>query len=152
METRDAHSQLTRKALDAQRLVEVLTESLDRSGDVGGVAPQDRKVTEPGTLLSHQEPVDNFPRDQRHEDPRFGRGVQEPDEPHEGVQQVPIQRADGDGPHISMISRRGVTGFDHDRTDEGGGEFQAETEVGPLFRSFQDLADAGQLDSGEQIL
>ena len=91
--------------LDAQWLVEVLTESLDRSGDVGGVAPQDRQVTEPGTLLSHQESVDNFPRDQRQKDLRFGRGIQEPDEPHEGVQQVHIQRADIDGPHISMALR-----------------------------------------------
>ena len=91
--------------LDAQWLVEVLTESLDRSGDVGRIAPQDRQVTESATLLSHQEPVDNFPRDQRQEDPRFGRGIQEPDEPHEGVQQVRIQRADIDGPHISMIWR-----------------------------------------------
>src|SRR2546427_4815864 len=106
METRDAHSQLSRDILDAQWLVEVLTESPDRPGDVGGVAPQDRKVTEPRTLLSHQEPVDNFPRDQRHEDPRFGRGIQEPDEPHYGVQQVRIQRADIHGPHISMAWRR----------------------------------------------
>src|SRR5206468_6334258 len=65
-------SDLARESLDAQWLVEVLTESFDRSGDVGGVAPQDRQVTEPATLLSHQEPVDNFPRDQRHKDPRFG--------------------------------------------------------------------------------
>ena len=102
VETRDAHAQFSRDLLDAKWLVEVLTESLDRSGDVGGVAPQDRQVTEPATLLSHQEPVDNFPRDQRHEHPRFGRGIQEPDEPHYGVQQVRIQWADIDGPHISM--------------------------------------------------
>ncbi len=152
VQTRDAHAQLLREALDAQWLVEVLAESLDRSGDVGGIAPQDRKVTESGTLLSHQEPVENFPRDQRPEDPCFGRGIQEPDEPHEGVQQVPIQQADGDGPHLSMAWRRGVTGFHHDRADEGGGEFQAETEVGPLLRCFQDLADVGQLDGSEQIL
>ena len=85
VQPRDAHAQLSRKALDAQWLVEVLTQSSDCSGDVGGVAPQDRQVTEPATLLSHQEPIDNFPRDQWHEDPRFGRGIQEPDEPHEGV-------------------------------------------------------------------
>jgi hypothetical protein len=51
-----------------------------------------------------------------------------------------------------MISRRGVTGLNRDRTDEGGGEFQAETEVGPLLRCFENLTDAGQLDAGEQIL
>ncbi len=152
MEPRDAHAQLSREALDAQWLVEVSAESPDCSGDVRGVAPLDRQVTEPGSLLSSQESVDNFPRDQRQEDRRVGRGVQEPREPHDGVQQVPIQRADGDGPHISMISRRGVTGFNEDRTDEGGGEFQAQTEVGPFLRCFQDLADAGQLDSSEKIL
>ena len=109
-------------------------------------------MTEPTTLLSHQESIDNFPRDQRQEDRRVGRSIQKPREPHEGVQQVPIQVANGDGTHISMISRRGVTGLHHDRTDEGGGEFQAEAEVGPLFRSFEDLADAGELDSCEQIV
>ena len=90
MEPRDAHAQLVREALDAQWLVEVPAELPDCSGDVRGVAPLDRQVTEPATLLSSQEPVDNFPRDQRQEDRRVGRGVQEPREPHEGVQQVPI--------------------------------------------------------------
>ncbi|GHO81563.1 hypothetical protein KSD_93340 [Ktedonobacter sp. SOSP1-85] len=103
-------------------------------------------------MLSHQESVDNFPRDQWHEDLRFGRGIQEPDQPHKGVQQVPIQRANVDGPHISMISRRGMTSFNHDRTDEGGSEFQAEAKVRPLLRGFEDLTDTGQLDSGEKIL
>ncbi len=149
---RDTHAQFSRDLLDAQWLVEVSTESPDRSGDVRGVAPLDRQVTEPGSLLSSQEPVDHFPRDQRQEDRRVGRGVQEPREPHDGVQQMHIQRADGDGPHISMISRRGVTGLHHDRADEGGGEFQAQTEVGPFLRCFQDLADAGQLDSSEQVM
>src|SRR5205807_8012352 len=142
-----AHAQLTCELLDAQWLVEILTESIDCSGDVGGVAPLKSKVTESATLLSHQESVDNFPRDQRQEDPRFGRGIQESDEPHEGVQQVPIQWTDVDGSHIGMPWRRDVTGLNHDRTDDGGGKFQAETEVGPLLRGFQDLTDAGQLDS-----
>jgi hypothetical protein len=104
VEHRDAHAQLSREALDAQGLVKVLTDSFDRSGDVGGVAPQDRKMTEPTTLLSHQQTIDNFPRDQRHKDRRFSGGIQEPREPHHGVQQVPIHRAGVDGPHISMIS------------------------------------------------
>src|SRR2546425_1451455 len=124
----------------------------DRSGDAGGVAPLKSKVTEPTTLLSQQESIDNFPRDQRQEDPRFGRGIQEPDEPHEGVQQVPIQWTDVDGSHIRMPWRRGVTCLNHDRTDEGGGKFQAEAEVWPFFGRFQNLTDAGQLDSSEQIL
>ena len=85
MEPRDAHSQLARHLLDAQWLVEVLTESPDRSGDVRGVAPLDRQVTEAGSLLSSQEPVDNFPRDQRQENLRFSGGIQKAREAHEGV-------------------------------------------------------------------
>src|SRR6266566_9016466 len=100
-------------------------------------------ATEPTALFSHQKSVDNFPRDQRQEDPCFGRGIQEPGEPHAGVQQVSIQRADVDGPHIRRISRLGVTGLKHDRTDKGGGKFQAEAEEGPLLRGFQDLTDVG---------
>jgi len=113
-----------------------VTQSLDRSGDVGSVASQDGQVTEPCTLLSHQKPIDDFPRDQWQEHRRFGRGIQQPDEPHTGVQQVRIQRADIDGPHIGMVWRqgvRGVTGFKHDRADESGGEFQTQTEVGSFL-------------------
>ena len=142
----------SRELLNAQGLIEVSAESFDRSGDGGGVAAQDRQVTEAGCLLSDQEPVDNFPRDQRQEDLRFGGGIQEPDDPHHGVQQVPIQRADGDGPHLSMISRRGVTGLKQDLTDEGGSEIQAETEKWPLLRGFQDLTDVGQIDRNEKIV
>ena len=76
----------------------------------------------------------------------------EPDEPHDGILQVHIQRADIDRPHIRMVRRRGVTGLNHDRADQGGGEFQAETEVGPLPGCFQDLTDAGQLDGGDQVM
>ena len=94
-----------REVLDAHRLVEVLTQSLDRLGDGGGVAPQDRQVTEPGALPSSQETIDDFPRDQRQEDRRFGRSVQEPCEPHDSVQQMHIQRADVDGPRVSMARR-----------------------------------------------
>ena len=153
VQRRDAHPQLARKLLDAQGPVEISTQALNRLGDAGGIASSDHKVTEPGALRSDQEPVDNFPRDQRQQDPRVGRAIQEPDQPHHGVQQVHIQRADGDGPHISKSwRRRGMTGLHHDCADEGGGEFQAETEVGSLLRGFEDLADAGQLDGREQIV
>lgn len=37
-------------------------------------------MTEPVTLLAQQQPVDNFPRNQRRQAPRFGWGVYEPDE------------------------------------------------------------------------
>jgi hypothetical protein len=142
----------SRELLNAQGLIEVSAESFDRSGDGGGVAAQDRQVTEAGSLLSHQEPVDNFPRDQWLEDPRFGGGIQEPDDPHHGVQQMHIQRTDGDGPHLSRISRRGVTGFNHNLTDEGGGELQAQTEEGPLLRGGEDLTDVGQIDRHQKIV
>jgi hypothetical protein len=39
VQTRDAHSQLARDLFDAQWLVEVSTESIDCSGDVGGCSP-----------------------------------------------------------------------------------------------------------------
>ena len=64
---------LARHLLDAQGLVEVSTESLDRSGDVGCVASLKSKVAESATLRSNQESVENFPRDQRLEDRHFGR-------------------------------------------------------------------------------
>ena len=54
---------------------------------------------EPTPLLSHQEPVDNFPREQRQEHRRFGGGIQEPGEPHHGVQQVHIHMLTGSMPH-----------------------------------------------------
>ena len=143
---------LARDAVDAKWLVEVLTEPLDGPGDVGGVAAQNRNVAEPVALLSHQEPVDDFPRDQRREEASFGRGVQEPDEPHHGVQQARVQRADVDGPHVSMVWRRGMTGLDHDRADEGGVEFQAEAEVRPLLRRIDDVTDDGQLGCDEKVV
>src|SRR5689334_6116033 len=42
MQRRDAHAQFSRELLEGKWLVEVVTESIDRSGDVGGAAPQDR--------------------------------------------------------------------------------------------------------------
>src|SRR5829696_4284951 len=48
---------------------------------------------EAADLLSHQEPVDDLPCDQRREEARLGRGVQEPDEPYHGVRQARVQSA-----------------------------------------------------------
>ena len=92
-----------RDVVDPQRLVELFTEALDGSGNVVGVTALDRDVTEPVSLLTHQEPVDDFPCDQRREERRFGGGIQEPDEPHDSVQQAGVQRADVNGPHIGML-------------------------------------------------
>ena len=69
--------------------------------------PERRDVTDPVALLAHQEPVDDLPRDQRREEARVGRGVEEPDEPHDGVQQRRIQRAHVDG-RRARIGPRGA--------------------------------------------
>jgi len=45
-----------------------------------------------------------------------------------------------------------VTGFNHNLTDEGGGELQAQTEEGPLLRGGEDLTDVGQIDRNEKIV
>jgi hypothetical protein len=66
---------------------------------------------ESAPLLSHQKAIDDFPRHQRQEYSGFGRRIEEPDQSHEGVQQVPIQEADIDGPHIPLLSRVRVTGL-----------------------------------------
>ena len=50
MQPRDAHAQFSRELLDGKWLVKVLTEPSNSSGDVVGVATQDRNVVEPTTL------------------------------------------------------------------------------------------------------
>ena len=60
------------------------------------VATQGRDVMEPAALLfrgAGRRSAD----DQRREEARVGRGVQEPDEPHHGVKQSRVQRAHVDG-------------------------------------------------------
>jgi len=75
-----------------------------RCGECSRLEPQ---CSEAGHLLSHREPVDDFPRDQRREEGSFGRGVHKPDEPYHSVQQAYIQGAYADGPHIGMVLREG---------------------------------------------
>src|SRR5215217_2218059 len=55
--------------------------------------PEGRGVAEPAALLPYKEPVDDLSGDQRREVARLGRGVQEPNQPHHGVQQASVQRA-----------------------------------------------------------
>ncbi len=76
----------------------------------------------------------------------MGRGIPQPGEPHEGVQQGHIQRAEGDRPHSRLIWRRPVPGL----PEEGGGQAQTQTQKWPLLRGGEDLADVGQLDGHEQ--
>ena len=127
-------------------------EPLDGLGDAVGVATQGRDLTEPAALLSHQEPVDDLPRDQRREEARVGRGVQEPDEPHHGVQQARVQRAHVDGRHGGMAPRRGVAGLDHDRADEGGVELEDEAQIRALLRRLGDPARDGQRGGGDEVV
>src|SRR5438105_13245115 len=75
VEPRDAHAKLTRKALDAQRLVIVISDSLEGFDDAGCCAAQHRDVTEPDTVGAHQQAIDDLPRDERHEHSRVGRAV-----------------------------------------------------------------------------
>jgi hypothetical protein len=114
VKARDAHAKLLGNVLNAKRLVERSTEPSDSPGDAVGVVALERNVTESVALLTFEEPVDDFPRDQGQEKGRFGRSVQEPDEPHHRVQQACVQRADVDGPYAGMASCRDVTGLDHD--------------------------------------
>ena len=58
-------------------------------------------MPEPVSLVSHQQPEDDLPRDQRPQDPRFGRRVQEPHQAYHGIQQVGVQRAHVDRPHVA---------------------------------------------------
>jgi hypothetical protein len=137
---------------DPKRPVEVFAEPLQGPDDAVAVATQDRDVMEPAALLSHQEPVDELSNDQRREEARLGRGVQEPHEPYDGVQQARVQRAHVDGLHRGMAPQRGVTGLDHDRADEGGVEFEAEAQIWSLLRRLDDLARDGQLGSGDEVM
>ena len=57
VQARHAHPQLPRQALHPQRLVKLPAEPLDRCRDAVGVAAQERQVTEPVSLLSHQQQV-----------------------------------------------------------------------------------------------
>jgi hypothetical protein len=71
MEARDTHPQLARDILDAQRLVEVVPQPLDRLGDTVGGATQGRELMEPATLRAQQEPVNDLPDHQRCQEARF---------------------------------------------------------------------------------
>src|SRR5205085_9137124 len=100
VEPRGAHPQLTREAVDSDRLVKLSMEAFNSPGHRGGGAAVSRNIAEPITLLSPPEPVDNFSGDKRREERRFGWTVQQPYQPHDRIQQAGVQRADVDGPHI----------------------------------------------------
>ena len=105
VKARDAHPHLPRQAVDPQRLVELPAQPLDGFRDAIGGAAQERQVTEPVSLFSHQQPVDDLPRDQRPHNPHFARRVQEPHEAHRGIQQVCVERAHVHRPHLAPVPR-----------------------------------------------
>ena len=132
METGDAHAQVACKLLDAQRPIIIAAETRSIALAMWAVWPSaSARWRSRRTLFSRQEPVEDLTRDQRHEDSRCGRGVQEPDQAQDGVLQVHIQRADGDGPLVSLGNRQGAPGLCHDRAHLGRREVQAKTEIRP---------------------
>ena len=62
-----------------------MPQPLDRLGDAVGVAAQGRDLMEPAALLPPQQPVDDLPLEKRRQETRIGRGVQQPDQPDDGV-------------------------------------------------------------------
>jgi hypothetical protein len=152
VEARYAHPELARDVLDAQRPVEIFAQPLQSSRDAVAVAAQGSDVMEPAALLSHKEPVYDLPRHQRREEARLGRGVQEPDETHHGVQQARVHRAHVDGLHGGMAPRREVTGLDHDRAHDGGVELEDEAQIWSLLRRLGDLGRDGQLGGGDEVM
>src|SRR5215213_4031045 len=86
VEARDAHPELPGDVFDPERPVEVLAEPLQGPCDAVAVAAEDRDLTEPAALLPPEQPEDDLPGDERPEEAGlFGGGVQEPDEPQDGV-------------------------------------------------------------------
>jgi len=75
-------------------------------------------LSDPVALAARQEPVDDLPLDERPEHGCVGRGIEEANQPHNGVQQVRVQRAHVDGRHREIASRLGATGLHHHRSDK----------------------------------
>ena len=130
----------------------VAADALEGRSDAVGCAAEGRQMAESIALGAHQQPVDDLPRNQGHQDSRFGSGFHEPDEPHRGVQQARIQRAHVDRLRTGLPARRRKAGFDHDGADEGGIQIESKAEVGPLLRGIADLDHDGQLDRREQVM
>jgi hypothetical protein len=80
VETRNTHAQIARDSFNLKRLVEVLTETNNRGGNVRSVAAQVGEVAKSISLCPQQETVDNLPHDKRHEDARFGWAIEQLDE------------------------------------------------------------------------
>ena len=60
--------------------------SVGGAGDPVRFAAQGSDVPDPVPLLTRQQPVDDLPLDQWGEHARVSRGVEEPDQAHDGVQ------------------------------------------------------------------
>ncbi len=76
---------------DAQRLIEVVPQPLDRLGDALGGAAQGHRSGRACHAAPLQEPVDDLALQQRREEARVVWRVQQPDQPHHRVEQTRVQ-------------------------------------------------------------
>ena len=83
------------------------------SGDMRRVSTPNCQVTEAIPLFSHQKPIDNLTRDQRHQHLRFARAILQAHQPHNSIQQIDIHRADIDSTDIALAWQRGMTCLFH---------------------------------------
>ena len=119
VESGNAHAQLARDVGDPQRAVELPAQPFDGATDAMAVVADHRDAAQPLTLLSQQKAMNDLPRHERREDPRFVcRGIEQADESHDGVQQARVERAGIDSPNARMSSRHVVSRFGQDRADE----------------------------------
>jgi hypothetical protein len=75
VKARNAHAKLSCNAFNPDRLVKVFAKSIDGFGDVVGVATQNSNLTQPSTLLSQEEAINDFPLNQGCENMCFRRGI-----------------------------------------------------------------------------
>src|SRR5579883_2409586 len=106
---------------------------LNCSGNMVVVALLNRHVPKSAALLSLQQPIDNFPHDQRLKNWCFVRFIQEPNKAHHGIEQTGIQWMNVNSPQRRSISRRGITNLNQNAAHKRSAQFQTETEVGSLF-------------------
>jgi len=90
-------------------LVEVFPDAPHRARDVRCVASLNGQVPEPGALLASQQPVDDLPLDDRHEDWSFRWRIYQTEETHNRILQVLIEQADIHRADIHTAWRRYLT-------------------------------------------
>ncbi len=86
----DTHPQLPGQLLHAQGLIEILADALHGASDGRGRTAHDGQMAQPAALLPPQKAIDDLAHDHRHQDRHFGRRIDQPDQSHDGVQQVRV--------------------------------------------------------------